>query len=532
MAKVLDLSGRGPSNRTLLLSGVAVIAASAAIISLLLDKSSGKFDSYTRIVAELTNVGDGLPNRSDVRYHGLLVGSVDNVVPTRNDEPNMVHIDIAGDYAQAIPKTVTARVVPSSVFAISGVELIDNGAAPAIQTGDRIAEDTKLPTVLFQTTISKLRDILFATGRGREDETLGILAALGAATHDRRPQLLTAGAQLDRIVNELNSVVATDTTSPSTLSALVAAAEGLQQTAPDLLDSLHQAVGPMQAIVEQRAQLDTMLAGGTRTLDTAHSALANHVDQMITISKHMTPVMGVLAQTSNNWVPAFQKAKVFSEKFPQGWDPEQDVFRLRVNLSLTPSYSYTRADCPSYGALKGPSCFTAPLIAVRPELPDVLLPQNYQPPPDLLPPPGTVVGPSGNLIAVGPPLINPQGPNLVDPNPPLSDGIGTGVLGGVGPPMTPAPPVPGTANPALTTPPVPLNPSPAPLAPVAPWPPGYLPGEAAPASYGGNVGPVGSAQEVEQLSYITGRPATAATQLLLAPVVRGMTVTEVTGGQR
>ena len=532
MAKVLDLSGRGPSNRTLLLSGVAVIAASAAIISLLLDKSSGKFDSYTRIVAELTNVGDGLPNRSDVRYHGLLVGSVDNVVPTRNDEPNMVHIDIADDYAQAIPKTVTARVVPSSVFAISGVELIDNGAAPAIQTGDRIAEDTKLPTVLFQTTISKLRDILFATGRGREDETLGILAALGAATHDRRPQLLTAGAQLDRIVNELNSVVATDTTSPSTLSALVAAAEGLQQTAPDLLDSLHQAVGPMQAIVEQRAQLDTMLAGGTRTLDTAHSALANHVDQMITISKHMTPVMGVLAQTSNNWVPAFQKAKVFSEKFPQGWDPEQDVFRLRVNLSLTPSYSYTRADCPSYGALKGPSCFTAPLIAVRPELPDVLLPQNYQPPPDLLPPPGTVVGPSGNLIAVGPPLINPQGPNLVDPNPPLSDGIGTGVLGGVGPPMTPAPPVPGTANPALTTPPVPLNPSPAPLAPVAPWPPGYLPGEAAPASYGGNVGPVGSAQEVEQLSYITGRPATAATQLLLAPVVRGMTVTEVTGGQR
>ena len=532
MAKVLDLSGRGPSNRTLLLSGVAVIAASAAIIGLLLDKSSGRFDSYTRIVAELTNVGDGLPNRSDVRYHGLLVGSVDNVVPTRNDEPNMVHIDIAGDYAQAIPKTVTARVVPSSVFAISGVELIDNGAAPAIQTGDRIAEDTKLPTVLFQTTISKLRDILFATGRGREDETLGILAALGAATHDRRPQLLTAGAQLDRIVNELNSVVATDTTSPSTLSALVAAAEGLQQTAPDLLDSLHQAVGPMQAIVEQRAQLDTMLAGGTRTLDTAHSALANHVDQMITISKHMTPVMGVLAQTSNNWVPAFQKAKVFSEKFPQGWDPEQDVFRLRVNLSLTPSYSYTRADCPSYGALKGPSCFTAPLIAVRPELPDVLLPQNYQPPPDLLPPPGTVVGPSGNLIAVGPPLINPQGPNLVDPNPPLSDGIGTGVLGGVGPPMTPAPPVPGTANPALTTPPVPLNPSPAPLAPVAPWPPGYLPGEAAPASYGGNVGPVGSAQEVEQLSYITGRPATAATQLLLAPVVRGMTVTEVTGGQR
>lgn len=46
----------------------------------------------------------------------------------------------------------------------------------------------------------------------------------------------------------------------------------------------------------------------------------------------------------------------------------------------------------------------------------MLLPQNYQPPKDLAPTPGTVVGPNGNLVAVGPPLINPN-PNLTDPNP-------------------------------------------------------------------------------------------------------------------
>ena len=65
---------------------------------------------------------------------------------------------------------------------------------------------------------------------------------------------------------------------------------------------------------------------------------------------------------------------------------------MRVNLSFTPTYTYTRADCPQYGELKGPSCFTAPLVPMRPDLPDVLLPQNYQPPADLAPPPGTVLG--------------------------------------------------------------------------------------------------------------------------------------------
>jgi len=101
--------------------------------------------------------------------------------------------------------------------------------------------------------------------------------------------------------------------------------------------------------------------------------------------------------------------------------------------------------------------------------------------------------------------------------------------------MAPAPPVPGSANPAnpLTQP---ADPPLSPPAPVAR--PGYpdfpLPAEAgdgalpsaqpAPAGFGGNVGPVGSEQERAELGIITGQPVTSATQLLLGPVVRGMTV--------
>ena len=562
MAKIFDISGRGPSAKRLMVMGIGMIVVSTIIVALLVAKSTGRLENYTRITANLTNVGDGLPNRSDVRYHGLLVGTTDSVTPAAFGKPNFVDIDLQGEYAPDIPRTVTARVVPSNVFAVSAVELVDNGEAPSIKSGDHIQEDKNLPTVLFQTTISKLRDILYATGRDRNDTTLGVLAAVNAATHDRRPQLLKTGAQLDNLVNQLNATVATDSSSPSMLSALVTAAQGLQQTAPELLDALHQAVVPMQVLVEQRAQLENMLSGGATTLGMTHTAFANQTDRMITIGKQLTPVLGVLAQTSNNWLPGFQKMKVFSDKFHEGWLPGLDIFNLRGNLALAPTYSYTRADCPAYGEMKGPSCYTAPLIAVRPDLPEVLMPENYQPPKDLMPPPGTVVGPSGNLVAVGPPYILPNGPNLVDPNPPLSAGIGTGILGTNGPAMTAAPPVPGTANPAFGTNPRPVtDPNRSPLAPVAPWPPGFLPGdpgphlgdpgvpgpplppgaapvpapppapvvgplpaEAAPASFGGNVGPVGSAQERNQLSYITGQPATTATQLLMAPVLRGMTV--------
>ncbi|MFZ1179333.1 MAG: mammalian cell entry protein, partial [Mycobacterium sp.] len=111
----------------------------------------------------------------------------------------------------------------------------------------------------------------------------------------------------------------------------------------------------------------------------------------------------------------------------------------------------------------------------------------------------------------GPPLINPN-PNLADPNPPLPAWV------------TPSPPVPGSANPnGAPNPPAPPPASPpptapwvAPVAPKAPW--------IAPSSFGGNVGPVGSQLERNLLTVITGRPATAATELLLGPVARGTTV--------
>ncbi|MDG4663582.1 MCE family protein [Mycobacterium sp. 236(2023)] len=530
MANSFEVDGRGPSDRQLLGAGIALLAVIAIVSGVLLVKSTGRMDPHVRVVAALVNVGDGLPDRSDVKYHGVLVGAVTGVTPAQYGDPNFVQIDLKPEYAASIPATVTARVVPSNVFAVSSVQLVDRASGgPSIQAGAEIPEDTELPTVLFQTTISKLRDILAATGRGREDDTVGILAAVNAATEDRRTELLTSGAQLNRLVDELDKIVATEP-GPTTVSALVDATRGLQQTAPELVDALHQAVAPMQTLVEQDAALTSLVNGGINTVGTAHTALNNHTDRLVKITGEMTPVIGNLADTSHHWVPAFVKLNELSRKFfDEVWIHEQDIGNMRVNLSFTPTYSYTRADCPQYAGLKGPSCYTAPLVPTRPELPDVLLPQNYQPPPDLTPPPGTVVGPNGNLVAVGPPLVNPN-PSLADPNPPLPYW------------MPPSAPVPGTANPALVPVPPPGSPL-SPLAPVAPQPggapvpgtrpapavpaPGSGAAEAAPASYGGNVGPVGSSHELDQLGLITGRPATVATQLLLGPVARGTTVSAV-----
>lgn len=494
MPEIFEPDGRGPSMLQLLIRGLAVLLTLTAATGLLLLKSTGRLNSYVKVIADLTNVGDGLPQKSDVKYRGVLVGSVRDVTPATHGSPNFVHIDLKPEYATAIPATVTARVVPSNVFAVSSVQLVDRGTGPQIQPGMHIPEDTQLPTVVFQTTITKLRDLLAASGRGPEDSSLGILAAVGEATRNRRVKLLTAGAQLDRLLNELNAIVATSP-GPSTVSALIDAAHGLQSSAPDLLDALHQAIEPMRVFAEKREQLNALVGAGLHIVGTTTEALNNHTDQLIEITTNLGPPLGVLATNDFQYVPILARTKRFSDNLIEHvWDPEHDTPTFRAIIPFTPSYSYTRADCPRYGELKGPSCSTAPEIAVRPDLPEVLLPQNYQPPKNLAPPPGTVIGPDGNLIAKGYPLINPN-PNLQDPNPPLPWWTG------------PAPRVPGTADPDD-----------------GPVPTAALPPTAAPAAFGGNVGPVGSTAERRQLEHILGQPASAATQLLLGPVARGTAV--------
>lgn len=505
MPNSLDFDGRGPSDPQLLAIGATVLLIAGLITGSLLLKSTGRLNDYIRVVAELTNVGDGLPARSDVKYHGLLVGAVDDVVPAAYGKPNYVHINLRPEYAKDIPGAVTARVVPSNVFAVSSVQLVDRGPSSSISNGARIPEDSQLSTVIFQTTISKLRDILAATGRGREDHSVGILAAVAAATNNRRAALLTAGAQLTRVLDELNSIVITDT-GPSTVSALLDATRGLQSTAPDLVDVLHDAVKPMQTLAEKREQFRSLITGSRHTLGVTRQAFDNHTDQLIEMTQNLTPVLGVFALHSDKFVPIFTRLNRLSDKFFQEvWDSDLDTGNMRVNLALTPSYTYTRADCPRYGQLLGPSCYTAPTIAVRPDLPEVLLPQNYHPPADLAPPSGTQIGPDGNLVAVGPPLYNPN-PSLQDPNP---------LLPWWPWPIGPAPRVPGTADPDDAPPPAP-PPAPSPGPPAA----------VAPSGYGGNVGPVGSQHERDQLGLITGqgRPASVATQLLLGPVARGTAV--------
>lgn len=418
MPNPFELDGRGPSERALIVTCVAFLVVCAITGYLMFAKSTGALDRRVQIIARLPSVGDGLPPKSDVKYRGILVGAVRSVTPALGGGDNIVNIDLRPDYVAAIANTVTARIVPGNAFAVSTVQLVDNGGGGRpIRTGDVIGQDTALPTQLFQTTLAKVRELVAAVGRPDTDHTLGVLRAIADATAGKGPELTSAAKGLNRIVTEMNAL-RTDDSGPPTLQTWNSALSALGDTAPDLLDSLQNAVKPMRTVAEQRAELTNLLAGANHTVGTLRTAMDNHTDQLLGITGNLTPVIGVLADRSGKFpAVAVGLHNVVNGFFDEMWTRtnQKVTFTFKLVVALAPLRLYNRADCPVYGELRGPSCETAPdsiPIVDTHGLPD---PRAYVPPPGIvLPDPAN---PADEVLQST--LQIPPAPEEFVPNPPL-----------------------------------------------------------------------------------------------------------------
>ncbi len=341
-------------------------------------KSEGVFSDRVEVTAMLGNVGDGLPSGSDVKFRGALVGTVEDVSPSIDGRPNEVVLSLDPHFAQAIPANVTARVVPSNVFAVSSIQLVDNGPAPALRAGSQITQDESLATVQFQTALTKLRDVMAAAGRPGSDNTVGVLAAVAEATSGRGDELSRRRwrRQPDRQGTQRPDGRPAATSRP--WRCCPRRWTGLQGSSPELVEAVHNAVVPMRTVAEKRRELAGFLSAGHTTFGTVGEAFENNTDNLIVITTGLSPVLGVLADGEPEYAPMVTRIHdVVNRFFTHVWKADRNTAVGKFLLVFTPNKMYTRQDCPRYGTWRAPSCRTAPLTADPPVLPRVADPRNY-----------------------------------------------------------------------------------------------------------------------------------------------------------
>ncbi|MGV9674347.1 MCE family protein [Nocardia sp. NPDC003482] len=491
---IIDPSGRGPTMRQLLIAGLCGLVVFALVLALLMARYKGYImHPKVDVTANMATTGDGLPAQADVKFRGVLVGTVKDVSVAARGEQQQVHIEMKPEYVSDIPANVTARVVPSNLFAVTSVELVYNGPDSAfLHAGSQIPEDRSEGTIALQDTLTNVRAILNKIDPVQLGRVLSTLSyALDGS--GRVP-----GSTVERLDTFLTQVRAAVPNVDQTLNDFSASFHALNQSAPDLMQVLADSVQTARTISDKRAELANLLTGTAATTDKVNALFARNPDVGKQLTVGTADMFGALTSQPDALPQAISNLNKSLRQLNTvfHWGPQRQMV-WNVGITLTPFKPYDRSDCPRYGELAAPSCATAPLEATLPPLPDSLKPRALDSAkglPPAVPMPGLPAIPGYTAPA------DPTAQNTAQPGNPLA---GT-PLAGLFPML--GLPVPGQPAP---------NPQPVPTPAAAPA------GTAAkPIAYTGDAA----------VTALLGRAPTTAEYLLLSSILRGGTLQVTEGG--
>ncbi|BAW10634.1 MCE family protein [Nocardia seriolae] len=487
---LIDPSGRGPTMRQLLIAGVCGLTVIAVVLGFLFARYRGYFVEKVNVTANLTTTGDGLPANADVKFRGVLVGAVKDVSVAAKGTKQEVHIEMKPEYTDGIPANVTARVVPSNLFAVTSVELVypENGAdSTHLKEGSQIAEDTSKGTIALQDTLTKVRDILGKIDPVPFGRVLGTLSyALDGS--GRMP-----GSSIERIDRWLEQVRGSVPDVGGFLDDLSSSMHALNQSAPELMGVLKDSVETAKTISDRRAELTALLAGTSSTIDKVNGLFARNPNVGKDVTTGTSTLFGALSDNPDA-IPLSianlnDSVRKLSGAF--GWGPQQQM-KWNVGITFTPYKPYTRDDCPRYGELAAPSCGTAPLTSDPGTLPESMRPRAIDAAKDLplmgTPPPGFPLIPGVTVIGT------PEGAPKADTQQPGTDPLAGTPLQGMFPNLQ------------------------LPAAPASQ--PNSAPAGKDSAPTGKDIAFTGD----DAITALLGRRPTAAEYLLLSPILKGATV--------
>lgn len=392
---MLDVGGLSPSERKLIIRGLCGFLILAVLASALLARYSGTWRNTTDITALMASVGDGLPPNADVKFQGVLVGTVAGVTHADDADVKQVELRLHPERAVTIPDSVTARVVPSNVFAVSSIELVANGPAAPLRSGAIIYADESSETLELQTAMTTLRDVFSSI---QPSQLNAMLAEISAALDGRGERIGDTMTMLGAYLREIRGEIPDFS---ADLAMLQTTLDSLNRSSPRLVDAFSDWVDPSQTLIDKRAELTGLLLSGDAALRGLTGALAPNLDGGIRLVRDFDPVLGAIAANPSDVRGSIEAVGATARGFRDAFTSPNGRLTMSANISLTPFTPYSASQCPRYGNMVGRSCFTAPATADPGQLPQQLeLPAAPGPTADVV---ASTLDTGGNVAGNGSP---------------------------------------------------------------------------------------------------------------------------------
>ncbi|EFQ83008.1 virulence factor Mce family protein [Aeromicrobium marinum DSM 15272] len=332
--------------------GLIALVLLVLAVGFLAAVGGGMFADRQQVVVEVDDIGGALTVGNDVKIKGVIIGRVDTV--ERRGDVVRLGLQVRGDEADRLPAGVTARVLPATVFGTSFVDLVP----PPVPTGERLAAGAVIPqdassqTLELQDALDRSYDILTSVEPARLSATLG---AFADALDGRGEELGSTLESLDSLLGQVQPEIPLIR---EDLRLLATNMQTVAEIAPELFDATDDSLVAMRTVVEKRAQITSLIAGGSalvtearRVADDTAQSFVDAIDQSAVIVQTMFDERRGFPETFRALVALSQGGQ---QVFGNGPFMSTDVY-IRVGNAQP----YTAADCPRYGPAVGDNCADA-----------------------------------------------------------------------------------------------------------------------------------------------------------------------------
>ncbi|WP_181780558.1 MCE family protein [Pseudonocardia pini] len=369
--------------------GLVFVLFILVLLGLAVAQYAGAFSGGVPVGLHVDRVGTQLNEKADVKIRGLVVGSVQKISTTGDGAD--VELLIDDDKIDLIPATVTARLLPKTLFGEKYVSLVPPGAPGTVKLAsyDTIQLDRSVAGIEVERVLDDLLPLLQSV---RPQDLATTLGALSQALAGRGDQL---GATLEQLTTLTGGFRPAIPDLAEDITQLADFSENLSNSAPDLLAALDTLTTTSDTIVDQADELRGLYSSVTGASDDLRAFLDANRENLIGLADSSRPTLETLARYSPEFPCFFQQVTGLIPYLDQvfGKGTNEPGVHITLEVGATQGKYLPNQDEPAYRDDRGPRCY--PLIDPGPQYPpDGPFRDGSVPP---IPPVGQPVGPPGRF---------------------------------------------------------------------------------------------------------------------------------------
>ena len=309
-----------------------------------------KFVDYVPVKLTTSSIGLQLPALADVKIRGLLVGEVRGI--DSNGDGATLSLAIVPSQAHLIPKNVTARILPKTLFGEKYVALQvpEQPSSQSIEAGAVISESEV--AIEVEKVLTDIYPLLRTVQPAQLNYTL---TAMAEALEGRGEKLGNNFVVLDDYLKRMNPKIPLLV---DDLGKLATVSDTYAAVTPELATILRNSVKTGNTFVEKEAKVQALFDDVASFSSTSKDFLEQNGSNIIRLSEQGQAQLPLFAKYAPEY-PCLLKGMV-------NWSPHMEQayrnYTLHITLEVLPNSptGYTPADSPKYGARNGPHCERLP----------------------------------------------------------------------------------------------------------------------------------------------------------------------------